>query len=115
MAKNNGDRKYVVVLITCPQHAAARIVSVIMLKRLAACVNSMPNISSTFRWEGKLTSDMESLLLVKTRRELFGDLEREVRKLHPYKNPEIICLPIVRGSTNYLSWVAKETRARKRK
>jgi periplasmic divalent cation tolerance protein len=115
MAKISDSGKYVVVLITCPQHATQKITSAIMTKRLAACVNSVPNISSTFWWEGKLTSDMESLLLVKTKRGLFSKLEQEVKRVHPYKTPEIICLPITSGNRGYLGWIAKETRARRRR
>ena len=115
MAKNDGAGKNVVVLITCPQHSTQHITNAIMAKKLAACVNSIPNISSTFWDKGKLMNDMESLLLVKTKRSLFSKLEKEVKKVHPYKTPEIICLPIALGNKDYLSWLSKAVKGGKRK
>jgi periplasmic divalent cation tolerance protein len=100
----------IVVLITAAsEDEAARIGRALVDARLAACANIISRIRSIYRWEGKIADEPESLILVKTRRELFPELEREVRKLHSYKTPEIIALPIQEGSAQYLEWIHAET------
>jgi periplasmic divalent cation tolerance protein len=74
-------------------------------KRLAACVNQIPGISSWYWWEDKVTEDQEVLLVMKSSRERFDELEKEVLRLHSYAIPEVIALPIVEGSKNYLNWI----------
>lgn len=78
--------------------------------RLAACVNISPAIQSIYRWQGKLTDEKEFLLLIKSTRELFDEIKSEVRKVHSYTTPEIICLPIVDGSADYLQWIAESVK-----
>ncbi|MGB2856426.1 MAG: divalent-cation tolerance protein CutA, partial [Dehalococcoidia bacterium] len=78
-------------------------------QRKAACVNIIPQINSLFRWEGKIEDDRESLLLVKTRAELFPEVVDAVKSVHSYDVPEIIALPIVEGSQDYLKWIGEET------
>ena len=83
-----------------------------MVEKLAFCVNSVPSIKSTYYWEGKIHVDQEILLIVKTRNNLFSALETWVRKNHSYSVPEIIALPVVKGSLPYLKgiddWVLKD-------
>jgi len=73
--------------------------------KLAACVNLMPAMESIYTWQGKIEKAREQLLLVKTSREVFPRLAAEIRKLHSYTTPEVICLPIIDGSAEYLAWL----------
>jgi periplasmic divalent cation tolerance protein len=100
----------IIVLITVPtQDVGTAIAQALVEERLAACVNLVPGIMSTFRWEGKVQVDPEALLLVKTGGGLFEALAARVRSLHPYTVPEIIALPIVGGNPSYLSWIKDST------
>ena len=93
---------YLVVIVTCPEASAARITEEVLKLRLAACVNILGGARSRYRWRGKLESADESLLLIKTRSELFPRLERAIKRVHPYETPEIIALKVERGSEPYL-------------
>ena len=89
----------IVVLCTCPDDVVAeRIASALVEERLAACVNRIPGIVSTYRWQGAVHSDREILLLIKTTREHFEALRERIVALHPYDVPEVIALTIDRGS-----------------
>jgi len=103
-----------VVLITCPhQKEGQRIGKVLVSEKLAACVNIIPGLVSIFNWEGRLHQEKEILLLVKTRSSCFQKLEKRVRQIHSYSVPEVIGLPIVKGSKNYLNWLIAMTRDKK--
>lgn len=98
----------IVVLVTCPTQAAARrVASRLIEARLAACVNLVPRIESTFRWKGKIERCRETLLLIKTTVKLFGRLKRAILTLHPYEVPEVIALPLAAGHQPYLAWVRR--------
>jgi periplasmic divalent cation tolerance protein len=99
-----------VVLCTCPDEAAAeRIASTLVEERLAACVNRIPGIVSTFRWQDEVRSDGEVLLLIKTTGERFDALRERIVALHPYELPEIVAVDVARGLPAYLDWIARET------
>lgn len=101
---------YIVVLITAGSHEEAhRIADALVSQRKAACVNIVPQVNSLFWWEDKIEEDRESLLLVKTRAELFPEVVNVVKAVHSYEVPEIIALPIVEGNPEYLAWLEKET------
>jgi periplasmic divalent cation tolerance protein len=100
---------YLAVLVTCPADSAERIAGEVLETRLAACVNIIGKVRSRYWWKGRLDSADESLLLIKTRSELFGKLERTIKRVHPYETPEIIAVRIERGSREYLNWILKET------
>jgi len=101
-----------VVLITvCDQEEGRKIADALVGRRKAACVNMVPQVRSLFRWEGKTEDEEESLLIVKTRAELFPELEALVKEIHSYEVPEIIALPIVQGNEAYLKWIGEETGA----
>jgi periplasmic divalent cation tolerance protein len=74
-------------------------------KRLAACVNLVPGVRSWYWWEGKVAQDNEVMVVIKTSRSRFADLEKEVVRLHSYAVPEVIALQVVDGSRNYLNWI----------
>lgn len=98
-----------VVLITAPIDEAARLSDALVAEGLAACVNVVPAIDSVYRWEGNVARDREALLLVKTNRARYQDLERRVKELHSYSTPEIIGIEVTRGSPEYLRWVDEST------
>jgi periplasmic divalent cation tolerance protein len=77
-------------------------------RRLAACVNNVPQVSTHFWWKDKLENQKESLLIVKTKISLVPDIVKAVKKLHSYSIPEIIALPIIGGDENYLDWIENE-------
>ena len=78
--------------------------------KLAACVQLVPGLESHYRWKGKKETAKEVLLIIKTRSALYKKVEAAILKKHSYEVPEIICLPITKGSEAYLSWLTKETR-----
>ena len=101
---------YIVVLITAGSYEEARkLADTLVGQRKAACVNIVPQVTSLFWWEDKIEEDKESLLLVKTRAELFPEVVNMVKGIHSYEVPEIIALPIVEGNPEYMAWLGKET------
>jgi len=102
--------EHILVLCTCPSLGEADAVATALIEeRLAACVNRLPGIKSLYRWEGRVTHDDEILLLIKTSADLFDRLEKTIKTLHPYETPEIIAVPIVAGSAEYLRWIEEST------
>ena len=104
------DSGYLVVLITAGSYEEARkIADALVGERKAACVNIVPRVNSLFWWEGKIEEDEESLLVIKTRAELFPEVVDLVKVVHSYEVPEIIALPIIGGNQDYLTWIGEET------
>jgi periplasmic divalent cation tolerance protein len=100
----------IVVITTCDQdEEARRLARTLVEARLAACVQVVPQIRSTYWWQGKVEEAGEFLILIKSRRSLFDQLRAEIAKLHSYTVPEIIALPVVDGSRAYLEWIDRET------
>jgi periplasmic divalent cation tolerance protein len=100
------DNPYLLIYCTCPDRAMAeRIAEAVVADRLAACVNIVPAITSIYRWQGEVQHDAELLLLIKTRGECYPALEARIRELHSYEVPEIIAVPLQRGSEPYLAWL----------
>ena len=103
--------KIVLALSTFPdRETAQRIATQLVTEKFAACANILPAIESIYRWQGQVEQSDEELLIIKTRKDLFGALEKRVRELHSYDVPEIIATPITGGSAEYLSWLENETR-----
>jgi len=99
---------YIIALVTAPnEDEAAAIARGIVGERLAACANIIRNVRSIYRWEGEVQDDPEVLIVIKTRKELFGKLEARVRQLHSYEVPEVISLDITAGSEPYLRWLGE--------
>jgi periplasmic divalent cation tolerance protein len=104
---------YLVVFITASSYEEARkIASALVDQKKAACVNIVPKVNSLFRWKGKIEEVEESLMVVKTRAELFPEVVSAVKSIHSYEVPEIIALPIVEGNPDYLTWLKEETGGR---
>jgi periplasmic divalent cation tolerance protein len=96
----------ILVLTACPDEAtAADIARDLVESGVAACVSRIPAAHSTYRWEGRLQDEPEVLLIIKTLATRFETLEMRLKSLHPYEVPEIIALPVLRGSSEYLAWL----------
>ena len=101
----------IIVLVTCgSEEEALKITNALVEGRLAACVNLISPVRSIYRWEGKICDEKEWLLIIKTGRERFEELESKIKSLHSYSVPEIICLPVFEGSLSYLEWMEEMTR-----
>lgn len=102
----------IVVLVTCGSlKEGRRIARALVEARLAACVNVLRTpVESIYRWKGNVDAAKEFLLIVKTSRARFAALETAVKRLHSYDVPEVIALPIEKGSRGYLSWLAESVR-----
>jgi len=96
----------VVVLVTVPNaETADKLGEALVGERLAACVNVVGGVRSTYRWKGAVERDDELLCLCKTTRAGFERLRARVVELHPYELPEVIALPIAAGHAPYLDWI----------
>ncbi|MFN9029398.1 MAG: divalent-cation tolerance protein CutA [Betaproteobacteria bacterium] len=98
------------VLTTCPEaETAQRIAEHLVQQRLAACVNQLAPVRSTYRWQGAVETAVEVPLIIKCTRECYLLVEQAIRHLHPYEAPEIVAVPLAAGYAPYLRWVADET------
>jgi periplasmic divalent cation tolerance protein len=98
--------KRIVLTTAGSEEEARKIARHLVENRLAACVNIVPQIESIYRWQGKVDSSREWLLLVKTNQERFPAVCDAIRKLHSYELPECVVLNIEDGSSDYLQWLA---------
>jgi len=100
-----GTDRIIVLIIAGSEEEAHKIADLLVNEKKAACVNIVPGVDSLFWWEGKLDSARESLLLVKTKASLFPEIVEMVKRMHSYEVSEIIALPIIGGSEDYLKWL----------
>jgi periplasmic divalent cation tolerance protein len=99
---------YAVVLVTAPDlKTARRLAKKALRARLIACANVIPALESHYRWEGKIESARETLLVLKTRRSNLVKLEKLILAEHPYDTPEFLVLSLLAGSGKYLGWLEK--------
>ncbi len=97
---------YRLVLCTCPDPASADTLARRLVDAaLAACVNIVPSLKSVYSWQGQLESATEHLLIIKTRKETYPELEALICANHPYEVPEVISIPIDAGLPAYLAWM----------
>ncbi len=94
------------------KEGAQKIAQALVEQRLAACVHVAGPITSTYWWQDKMEIEEEWTCAAKTRKELYGDVEKAIREALPYDEPEIIALPIVSGRPSYLDWITAETTAK---
>ena len=99
-----------VFITTASEDEASAIGRAVVGQRLAACANILALNKSIFEWEGKICEEPEFLMIVKSRLDLFEELAVVVKGLHSYKVPEIVAMPIIAGSRDYLNWVMENTR-----
>ena len=101
-----GEKQYIIALNTCPNTETAQKIAHSLLEHgLAACINIIPTVQSVYRWQGKIEQENEALLMIKTRKDKFTQLESLIRRLHPYELPEIVAVPIEAGTKEYLNWI----------
>ena len=106
----NTASSYIVVFVTAKDRQEAQgIAQALVREKLIACANVVAGVESLFRWQGKVDIAQEVLLVLKTKRTLFNQLAARVKALHSYETPEIIALPIVAGSKDYLNWIKEST------
>ncbi|MHC4307304.1 MAG: divalent-cation tolerance protein CutA [Planctomycetota bacterium] len=102
---------YIVIYITTGSvNEAKKIGRALVEEKLVACSNIISPIRSIYSWQGKICDDKEALMVLKTRKKLFNQIVKRVEKLHSYDVPEIIAMPIIEGSSKYLSWLNEETK-----
>jgi len=102
---------FALVLVTAPDLRTARALArAALVARLIACANLVPRVESHYRWQGKLESGAEVLLLLKTRKSNLKALKKLILKEHPYDTPEFLVVPLGSGTRRYLEWLAASTR-----
>ena len=96
----------VIIFCTCGTHdEALAIANSLVEARFAACVNVLPTVQSIYRWQGKVETAQEVLLLIKTTQERFLSVRDRIIELHSYETPEIVAMPVIDGSHKYLAWL----------
>ncbi len=99
------------VLCTCPDAStASRLARALVEERLAACVNVVGGVASTYRWNGEVHVDDEVLLVIKTMADRFEAMQARLVALHPYDVPEVLAIEPAGGAAPYLAWLERETR-----
>ena len=102
---------FVIVLVTAPDLKVARILArAALAEKLIACANLVPKMESHYRWEGKIESATEVLMILKTRKSALKALEKLVLSRHPYETPEFLVLPLTAGNRKYLDWLSASCR-----
>ncbi len=102
--------KQIVLTTAGSEDEARKIAHSLVERQLAACVNIVPQIESVYRWQGKVESEREWLLLIKTTAEKFPAIRNAIHELHSYDLPECIAITIDDGSPDYLRWIADSVR-----
>jgi len=101
--------KYIQVFTTTEKKEdAEKIAKILLEKRLAGCVQIIGPVSSLYWWRGRMEKSEEWLCLIKSREDLYDELEKTIKENHPYEIPEIIAIPIRYGSRSYLEWLDVE-------
>ncbi len=95
----------IVMTTAASSEEASRLGRTLVEERLAACATLLPSVQSIYRWEGKIESSAETLLLLKTAKEQLPALESRLQELHSYQTPEFLVLAIEAGSHSYLAWL----------
>ena len=107
--KVSSRRVLVVLVTTSNRREAMRIAQAVVKRKLAACANLVPSVTSIFHWKGQVQKSRETLLIMKTSARRYPALADFVRSMHSYEVPEIIAFPIEKGFRPYLEWVHQET------
>lgn len=101
---------FLTVFCSCPSKAVAQqLAEALVAQRLAACVQIIDGISSVYRWQDKVTTDTEALLLIKTTAQHFETITLQIETQHPYDLPEIVALPLTHLSPRYAQWLHTHT------
>ena len=89
---------------------AEKIAKALVEKRLAGCIQVVGPIISTYWWKDNVETAEEWLCIIKSKKDIFNELEKSIKEIHPYEVPELIAMPVVAGSDDYLQWLSKELR-----
>ncbi|MCL0052259.1 divalent-cation tolerance protein CutA [Peptococcaceae bacterium] len=101
--------EYIQVFTTTEKEEdAKKIAKTIVEERLAACVQILGPITSTYWWKESIETSKEWLLFIKSKKSMYEELEKAIKSIHPYQVPEIIAVPVTAGSKDYLGWLKKE-------
>jgi periplasmic divalent cation tolerance protein len=100
--------QFIYITVATPEDAR-KIAAAVVEERLAACANIIPGMTSVYRWQGKTEEGNETVLILKTRADLFPAVEKRVRELHGYSVPCIVALPVAAGHAPFLRWIEEET------
>lgn len=104
-------KNFVIIIVTCgSKPEAQKIADSLLKKKLTACANIIPGVSSRFWWRGSLDNAAETILMLKTLKSKFRKIESVIKQLHSYDVPEIIAIPIAAGSKDYLDWIKKSVK-----
>ena len=107
MSEESKQSAIIVLTTTETQIQAEQLAQILVEQKLAACVQILPPMIAIYRWQGKIEKTQETLLLIKTQREVYPALEVAINSNHAYQTPEIIALPVETGAKNYLAWLAE--------
>ncbi len=100
------------VLTTCGNAPDAdRLATLLVEQRLAACVNAVGGVASTYRWQGRVQHDQETLLVIKTTAERYAAVEQAIRTHSKYELPEVVAIQVAAGSSVYLDWIRESVAA----
>ena len=110
MTKKTAPQNFLILSTAASLQQARRLAALLLTRKLAACINILPGLESHYRWKGKKEKAGEVLLLIKSRASVFARLEKTLRENHSYAVPEIIALPIQKGSPKYLKWIQQEVK-----
>ncbi len=103
--------EFIIIYCTVPnKKEGKKIAKELVENSLAACVSIIDKVESTFSWDGELCEEVEALMIIKTKKILFGKVRVLIQDLHSYNVPEIIALPIIEADDTYLKWIAHETK-----
>ena len=94
-----------IVLVTCSPAEADKLAVTLVEEKLAACVNAVPSVLSTYTWQGKMCKDSETLLIIKSEIDFWERLQSRIKALHSYETPEMLCFSVDRGYEPYLQWL----------
>jgi len=103
--------EFIIIYCSVPnRNEGKEIARALVESKAAACVNILDKMESIFSWDGEIMDEKEALLMIKTKREHFENVNRIIQKLHSYNVPEVIAVPILDADDTYLKWIAHETR-----
>jgi len=101
------SEQYLIILNTCPdKESAERIAKTLVEKRLAACVNIIPGLTSVYHWQDQIESSEECLLVIKSIQNAYKAVEQAILDIHPYELPEVIAVPLSTGFAPYIAWIS---------
>ena len=111
----NSASQFAMVLVTTPDLKSARkLVQICLKSRLVACANLFPGVESHYRWQQKIETSSEVLIVFKTCRACLRKLEATISEHHPYEVPEFLVVPLQAGAAKYLAWLESECRPKER-